>query len=240
MTTYPAGAGGEPRSLLADNRRLARQVRAAQRVTWFPLLVLSAVTFAAVPVYGLGGFVRSCRDQPGGGRVCSVYSSAALVYWPIALVLAYAAIGGFYLRRTRARGVGTRVFPYVAVGVVLAVVAGGALTWFVTHPPVGQYDLFGLHLAPGQGVGIFQLFSPAAAIGLALLVLAAVERSWALLLLGVGYVVFAFVPWYDLGWVITHPSPWASLPRLVIGGGVLLLAGLLFAARQRAWHRDTA
>jgi len=240
MTTYPAGADQEPHQLLADHRRLARQVRAAQRVTWFPLLVLAAVTFAAVPVYGLGGFVRTCRDQPGGGRVCAVYSSAALVYWPIALVLAYVAIAGFYLRRARARGVGTRVFPYVGVGIALAVVAGGALTWFVTHPPVGGYDLVGLHLAAGQGAWLFQLFSPGAAIGLALLVLALVERSWALFLLAVGYVVLAFVPLYDLGWVIARPSPWASLPRLVIGGSVLLLAGLLFAARQRAWRRDAA
>jgi len=144
------------------------------------------------------------------------------------------------VRRARARGVGTRVFPYVAVGVVLAVVAGGALTWFVTHPPVGAYDLLGLRLAPGQAAWIFSLVSPASAIGLALLVLARVERSWALLLLALGYVVFAFVPLYDLGWVIGRPSPWASLPRLVIGGTVLLLAGLVFGARQRARHRDAA
>jgi hypothetical protein len=233
------GASEEPRRLLADNRRLVRQVRTAQRATWFPLLVLAAVTFAAVPVYGLGGFVRSCRDQPGGGRICSVYSSAALVYWPIALVLAYVAIAVFYLRRTRARGVGTRVFPYAVVGIALAVVAGGALAWFVTHAPVGEYDLGGLHLGPGQGASLFQLFSPDA-IGLALLVLAGAERSWALFLLALGYVAFAFVPLSDLGWVISRPSPWASAPRLVIGGAVLLLAGLLFAARQRPWHRGAA
>jgi hypothetical protein len=240
MATYHPGASEEPRRLLADNRRLVRQVRTAQRATWFPLLVLAAVTFAAVPVYGLGGFVRSCRDQPGGGRICAVYSSAALVYWPIALVLAYVAIAAFYLRRARAHGVGTRVFPYAVVGIVLAVVAGAALAWFVTHPPLGGYDLLGLHLLPGRGASLFQLFSPAAAIGLALLVLAGVERSWALLLLAAGYVVFAFVPLYDLGWVIVRPSPWAAAPRLVIGGTVLLLAGLLFAAQQRPWHRDAA
>src|SRR6476620_3947910 len=174
MTTYPAGAGGEPHRLLADNRRLAREVRAAQRVTWFPLLVLAAVTFAAVPVYGLGGFARTCRDQPGGGRVCTVYSTAALVYWPIALVLAYVAIAGFYLRRNRARGVGTRVRPYVVAGIVLAVVTTGAATWVFTHPPVGAFHLFGLQLAPGQGAWLFQLFSPAVAVGLGLVALAAV------------------------------------------------------------------
>ena len=240
MTAYPPGTGEEPRSLLAENQRLARHVRAAQRATWFPLLVLATVTLAAVPVYGLGGFVRSCRDQPGGGRICSVYSTAALVYWPIALVLAYVAIAAFYVRRTRSRGVGTRVFPYALVGIAVALVAGGALTWFVTHPPVGESDILGLHLAPGQGAWLFQLFSPAAAIGLALFVLAGVERSWGLLLLAVGYVFFAFLPLSDLGWVISRPSPWASLPRLVIGGTVLLLAGLLFAARQRPRRRDSA
>ena len=39
--------------------------------------------------------------------VCTVYP-ALLVYWPTALVLAYAAIAAFYIRRSQARGVGTR------------------------------------------------------------------------------------------------------------------------------------
>jgi hypothetical protein len=161
----------------------------------------------------------------------------ALVYWPIALVLAYALIAGFYLRRARARGIGTRVLPYVVCGVLLAALTGGAAAWADTHPPVGEYDVLGLHLQPGQGAWLFQLLSPAAAIGLGLLVLAIVERSLALFVLAVGYVVFAFVPLYDLGWVIARPSPWAALPRLVIGGGVLLLAGILFARYQRPRHR---
>ena len=237
MTTPPSGTHEDPRRLLADSRRLARNVRAAQRATWFPLLVLAAVTFAAIPVYGLGGFARNCRSQPGGGLICTVYSTAALVYWPVALVLAYVAIAGFYLRRARSRGVGTRVLPYVACGVLIAAVTAGVAAWADTHPPLGQYVVLGLQLQSGW---IFQLFSPASAIGLGLLTLALVERSWAVFVLAVGYVVFAFVPLYDLGWVIAHPSPWAPLPRLVIGGGVLLLAGLLFAARQRSPHRGAA
>jgi len=240
MTTRPAGAGEEPQRLLADHQRLARQVRAAQRVTWFPLLVLAAVTFAAVPVYGLGGFARTCRDQPGGGRICTLYSTAALVYWPIALVLAYVAIAGFYLRRNRARGVGTRVLPYVVVGIVIAVVTGTAATWFFTHPPVRQYHLVLLDLGPGHGDLLFQLFSPTCAIGLGLVALAVVERSRALFFLALAYVAFAFVPGDDLGWVLTRPSPWGGSPRLVIGGTVLLLAGLLFAAGQRRSRRGTA
>jgi hypothetical protein len=234
MTTYPVGAGEDPHGLLADSRRLAGQVRTAQRATWFPLLVLAAVTFAAVPVYGLGGFDRNCRSQPGGGRICTLFSTSALVYWPIALVLAYAAIAVFSVHRARSRGIGTRVFPYVAVGTAVAVLTGGGAAWRAAHPPVGTYDVLGLHLVPGQGEWLFQLFSSASAIGLGLLALAAVERSWAVFLLAVAYVAFAFVPLYDLPWVIARPSPWAPLPRLVIGGGVLVLAGLLFAVRQRS------
>lgn len=92
-------------------------------------------------------------------------------------------------------------------------------------------------MGPGHGVSLVQPVSPAAAIGLALVVLARVERSGTLLLLAVGDLVLAFLPLSDLGWVIGHPSPWASLPRLVIGGTVLALAGLLFAARQGPWRR---
>src|SRR4051794_11686758 len=150
MATYPVGANPDPRRLLAENRRLTRQVRAAQRATWFPLLVLAAVTFIAVPVYGHGGFARNCATEPAGGRVCTVYSTTGLVYWPTALVLAYVAVAAFYLRRARARGVGTRVLPYTAVGIVLAVVTGGGATWFFTHPPA-------------QGDWLFQLLSAGSA-----------------------------------------------------------------------------
>jgi hypothetical protein len=225
VATYPVGADPDPRRLLAENRRLTRQVRAAQRATWFPLLVFAVVTFVAVPVYGLGGYARDCATEPGGGRVCTVYSPAGLVYWPIALVLGYVAVTAFYLRRARARGVGTRVLPYAAAGIVLAVVTGGAAAWFFTHPPA-------------QGGWLFQLLSATSAIGLGLLALAVVERSWVLAVLAVGYVVLAFLPYQDLGWVVPHPSPWDRAPRLVIGGGVLLLAGLLFALAQR--RRDDA
>jgi hypothetical protein len=186
VTTPTSGTDEDPRRLLADSRRLARDVRAAQRATWFPLLVLAAVTFAAIPVYGLGGFARNCRSQPGGGLICTVYSTAALVYWPVALVLAYVAIAGFYLRRARSRGIGTRVLPYVACGVLIAAVTGGVAAWADTHPPFGEYVVLGLHLQPGQGAWLFRVFSPASAIGLGLLALALVERSWAVFLLAVG------------------------------------------------------
>jgi predicted small integral membrane protein len=243
MTTQPAYAGGDPRQALWQAQELARGVRRAQRATWFPLLVFAAVTLAAIPVYRYGHFAKTCRSVPAptpgpGGRVCSIYSSTGYVYWPIALVLAYAAIAAFYLRRSRARGVGTRIRPYVVAGIVIAVALTAISLWEANHPPVDPRDFLGLHV--GQGFELVnRLASPACAIGLALLVLAWAERNRALLAVTVGYLVIVLVP-IDFGWVLTRPSPWVFLPRLVIDGGVLLLAGLGFAVAQRPAGRPAA
>jgi hypothetical protein len=241
VTTSSAGAEYGPQSLLADNRRLARQVRIAQRATWFPLLVFAAVTFAAVPVYRLGPRGMTCRPVPGagpGGRVCSVYSTAAFVYWPIALVLAYAVIAAFYVHRARNRGIGTRVYPYAVAGVVIALLLSGVAVWRALHPLTGGLGVLGLQLGPG-GYPLFSLLvSPATAIGLALLVLAYVERNRPLVAVAVGYLVVAYLVvgvWQPSarGWVLRGPSLWSFLPQLVTDGTVLLVAGLAFAATQR-------
>ena len=116
---------GPTRRLLAASRDLARRVRAAQRGAWFPLTLFGALTLLAIVVYRLGHRDLTCRSVPLGrltGRVCTVYTDAAFVYWPIALMLAYVAIIAFYVRRSSERGVGTPVRPYVVVGVVLALV----------------------------------------------------------------------------------------------------------------------
>jgi hypothetical protein len=218
MSTDPADAGGDPRQLLSRSRALARRVRAEQRAIWFPLLVFAGVTFAAIPVDRYGHRVLTCAAVPGG-RICSVYSSPAIVYWPVALVLAYVAIAAFSLRRARARGVGTRVLPYVVVGIVVAVVVTGAAVWVAHHPVAG---------APRP---LYRLIGPAAAIGLALLVLAWVERSLALFAVTVGYLVIVLVP-VNFGWVMRFPSQWFFLPHLVIYGSVLLLAGIGFALAE--------
>src|SRR5262249_20606523 len=107
MTTGTAYPADDPRRLLSSTRELALRVRKAQRATWFPLLVFAAVTLASIPVYRYGGHHLICVAVPGDGphgapgRVCTVYSNARFVYWPIALVLAYVAIAAFYIRRSR-------------------------------------------------------------------------------------------------------------------------------------------
>jgi hypothetical protein len=228
MTTETAYPEGDPRRLLSGTRELARRVRQAQRVTWFPLLVLAAVTFASIPVRRYGGHHPICVAPPGGppgirAGVCTVYSNAQFVYWPIALVLAYVAIAAFYIRRSRARGIETRVRPYAIAGIIIAAALTGAALW-EAHHPLGALNLIGPSGLP------FRLASPGAAIGLALLVLAWAERNRALLLLTLAYLAAVLVPSTFGG--VQHNPPWYSLP-LVFQGSVLLLGGIGFALAQR-------
>jgi hypothetical protein len=234
MANQPAAGEGGPRRELARSRGLARQVRRAQRATWFPLLVFAVLTFAAVLVTRTGhpSGVR-CRAVPQagpGGRVCIAHNSVTFVYWPIALVLAYVAIAAFYVHRSRARGIGTRIRPYVIAGIAIAVALTGVSIWAAHHGPlVGEYDVLGWHL---MGDDVYRLIGPACAIGLALLVLAAVERSLALLAITAVYLWVALAP-INFGWTVHGPSHWIFLPYLVIQGSVLLAAALGFAAAQR-------
>ena len=152
------------------------------------------------------------------------------MYWPIALVLTYVAIAAFYIRRSRARGVGTRVRPYVTAGIIVAALATGASLWWVHNPPTSQY---------GQllGIGVLgRLISPGAAIGVALLVLAWAERNRTLLLLTLAYLAVVLVP-ITFGPAQFDP-PWYSLPA-VSQGSVLLLGGIGFALAQRPLRSPT-
>jgi hypothetical protein len=222
MTTETAYPGDDPHRLLSNTRELARRVRKEQRATWFPLLVFAAVTFASIPVRRYSGHHLDCLAVPGG-RICRVYSDAEFVYWPIALVLAYVVIAAFYIRRSRARGVGTRVRPYAIAGIIVAVALTGVALWELHNPPVDQNPM-GLNGLPDR------LASPGAAIGLALLVLAWAERNRALLLLTLAYLAAVLVP-ITFG-LVQHDPPWYSYP-VVFQGSVLLLGGIGFALAQR-------
>jgi hypothetical protein len=142
-------------------------------------------------------------------------------------VLAYAAIAAFYVHRARRRGVGTRVRPYVITGVMIAVVATGISLWLVTHPGVIGYPSF----APPSFL-LFRLVSPQGAIGLALLVLAWVERNRALLVFGLVYLVIV-----DFGWILIPRSPWLFLASTA---AVLLLGSLGFAFAGRRAQRPAS
>jgi hypothetical protein len=221
MTTDAVGPGDDPGQLLSSTRDLARRVRRDQRATWFPLLVFAALTFASIPVRRYSGHHLDCVAVP---RVCTVYSDAEFVYWPVALVLAYMAIAVFYVRRSRARGVGTRVRPYAIAGIIVAVALTGVALWEAHHPPVNPVGPNGL---------LFRLATPAAAIGLALLVLAWAERNRALLAVTLAYLAAVLMP-VTFGWA-QHNPPWYLYPA-VFQGGVLLLGGIGFALAQRPFR----
>jgi hypothetical protein len=192
-----------------------------------PLLVLALVTFGAIPVYLLGRWHTSNCRPVDGGEVCKAWFPAGEFYWLVVVVVAYVVIAAGYLRVARARGVDARVLPYVLTGVVLALglfaaVAFGAGAWIASgeqalHP--SALDLF-----------LFRLFAPAGGMGLALLVLAWLERHVALLLFTLLYLAVVLVP-INFGWEAL--SQWQFVPMLVIGGGVLLLGSAGFALAQR-------
>jgi len=227
-SAYPGRAhtSDDPRGLLSTTRELTQRVRRAQRATWFPLLVLAAVTFASIPAYRYAGHHKfgTCAATSVRPVACVIYPQGEFVYWPFALVLAYAVIAVFYIRRSRARGIETRVRPYTVAGIIIAAALTAAMLWELRDPsaagPVGLHA-FGWRLA-----------TPTSAIGFALLVLARAERNRALLLIAVGYLVVVLVP-VDFGWTMDPLSPWYFVPRLVIDGGVLLLSGIGFALAQQ-------
>ena len=230
MTSDTIPAGGDPRRLLADARGLAHRVRLAQRVTWLPLLVLAVVTFGAIPAHRFGPMVvTNCRPEPGG-EICKVWEPAAQTYWLLAVVVGYVVIAGGYLRVARARGVDARVLPYAITGVGLAVVlfaaiAAGAGAWIVPDPQELMH--------PSTFVQVlFRLLTPLGGIGLALLVLAWLERHVALLLFALGYLVVVLVP-ITFGWGAHWGDEFEDAPMLVIAGGLLLLGSAAFAAAQR-------
>jgi hypothetical protein len=237
MTHETVPPSDSPYELLTSVRDLTRQVRIAQRATWFPLLVFAVTTLAAIPVDRYGPHHLACRatHEPGGaaGRVCMVVRPWSLAYWPTALVLAYAAIAGFYLYQSRRRGVGTRIRPYVVVGVVIAGLLAAASLWLAHHALLPGPLIFGL--AP-RTLWASQLATPAVAIGLALLVLAWVERNRALTWFGLGYLVVVLAPTMWLTRV-HHPGPWGFLPRLLTTAAVLLLGSLGFAVNWLTTQR---
>jgi hypothetical protein len=206
--------------------------------------VFAVVTFAAIPAYRSGPLRAVCVTPGAVPRIttCAQYSLAGFAYWPIALMLAYAAIAVFYIRRSQARGVGTRVRPYVIAGIILALTMTGAALWTLDHPLVAAQELPGLPEpfslpGPSSPLGPSSLLaSYSCAIGLALLVLSWAERNRALLVLALGYLAVVLVPVTFVS-VMGYRGWWVYQTPLVIDGSILLLGGIGFALAQRPWQR---
>jgi hypothetical protein len=230
MTTDSVPAGGDPRRLLSDVRALARRVRLDQRMTWAALLVLAVVTFAGIPFDWFGMKVHCVSDGS-----CEFARRGMLYYWPAALLLAYGIIAFCYLRAARARGVGARVLPYAITGAATTVVfpaAWLAVALYLANHPVPDHPM------PYWGFVLDRLVMPWGMIGVALLVLAWLERNVALLLFTLGYLamVLLVLP-MDNGFGPPHWGVRANMavPQLV-AGLILLLGAAGFAAARRR-HR---
>lgn len=226
---------GDPKDLLADTRALARRVRRAQRSTWFALLVLGVVVLAAIPFYRYGHYGPSHCQTSADGRinVCVPHSVLVLWYWPVALVAGYALIGATLARQARARGVGSRVRPYVIVGIVLAVVATLVTLWHLRYPL--SWAQFAVpYVGPTSPLvpQLNRLIGPTGVIGLALLVLARVQRSRALAVFGVVYL-YAVMISVHAARSIAVLSPWLFLPSLLWPGVLLLVGSGVFAVIER-------
>jgi hypothetical protein len=223
-----------PHELLAAVRDLTRQVRVAQRGTWFPLLVFATITLVAIPVYRYAPYLDlfgTCRSSPQY-TVCMAPNPTELGYWTVALMIAYAVIAGFYVRQSRRRGVGTPIRPYVVVGVALAVLMAAVSIWLTFHPlvplPADPFstDPVEIEVGPAAWLVYGLASSPTAVIGLALLVLAWVERHWALLAYSLVYLVIVVI----MGSQVIHStSRWFFLPHLLVPAAVLLLGAAAFA-----------
>ncbi|WP_412741725.1 hypothetical protein [Krasilnikovia sp. MM14-A1004] len=224
MTTESVPVGGDPRRLLSDVRALAHRVRRDQRMTWVALLVLAVVTLAGIPFDWFGMRVHCHADGS-----CDFARRGVLYYWPAALLLAYAAIAVCYVRTARARGLGARVLPYALTGAATTAVFTAAWVaaamYFPTHPHHFSY----------WWLVVDRLIAPWGMIGIALLVLARLERHPALLLFTLGYLAAVlFVLPMDEGWGPPHWGVRAqfAIPQLV-SGAVLLLGAAGFAAARR-------
>ncbi|MBO3737365.1 hypothetical protein [Actinoplanes flavus] len=215
---------GDPRRLLSEVRDLAHRVRRDQRVTWVALLVLAVVTFAAIPFDWFGMEVRCA---PTGE--CEFSRDGVLYYWPPALLMAYAAIAYAYRRVARSRGVEARVLPYAITGAALILVFLAAWVavrvYLADNPPPAE------PLAYGWMV-LDRLVAPWGIIGVALLVLARLERNTGLLLFTLGYLAVVLVP-IDFGWQAHQSVPAEFVPQQVINGLVLLLGAAGFALARR-------
>ncbi|AEV85673.1 hypothetical protein ACWT_4651 [Actinoplanes sp. SE50] len=231
MTAEPVPAGGDARRLLDDVKSLAHQVRVHQRLTWIALLILGLVTMVSIP-FDYYGMIVHCVAS-GDGQACRFERRGMLLYWPPALLLAYAAIAVSYVRAARERGLGARVMPYVVTGVALVVAF--LTSWVLFRVYLNGHPLPDPpHPMPWALLFLDRLISPWGTIGIALLVLARLERNLPLLGFTLVYLAVTLIP-IDFGWHMNSDTRTVWIPQQVIDGMLLLLgsAGFAWVARRQ-------
>ncbi|WP_327676558.1 hypothetical protein [Kitasatospora sp. NBC_00458] len=252
MTDASVPSSGAPHEVLASLGDLTRRVRAAQRGAWFPLLLFGVLTLGGILVDRLTFSVETvttCPAAPGTSDAalvsCTVAKHGSPAYWMVGFAVVYAATALYYVRGSRRRGVGTPVLPYVLAGAGLVSLVAATAFWgvrFGAEPPGVRLDFWGLHLDPRSGLTqlLERFVGDAAAVGLPLLVLARVERSRALLLFALAYLLLELAP-ISTGWTgIAPSSPWSGVPRLIVPGLFLLIGALGFARAQLPRQRGAS
>jgi hypothetical protein len=239
MTTDPQAAD-DPRSVLAATRELTRQVRREQQFGWLPLLMFAVITFAAIPFDRYSGdrIAGHCTVSRDGARAC--YSPGPVWYWVVAISLSYVAITAFYLYRSRRHGVGSPIWPYVIAGVILLALVTAWSLWTLADPSIVTRDL---HLGSSPPADVFaRIASPSGAIGLALILLAWIERS-VLLACITGVYLLAVLTAAGRHTIHSSPlepprlDPWGFLLHVLILGMILLIGSLAVVVSQRSTHR---
>ena len=162
--------------------------------------------------------------------------TAVSIYWLIALPVGFLGSGLWYWLRRRRRGIATSVVPFVLIGlafVVLGVLASPG-TEQTLHIGVTHWIAL---VAVGSGLSN-RGAGPLTVIGLGLLVLGYLERSWKLALFSLGYIGLALVAnLYDLGNLTARLGWYVGIHEtqlaVALAGIYLLVGGLAFGLLQR-------
>lgn len=228
----------EAAGLLGDMRRLRREARSARHAYWFPLVLFSLLTFAAVPLY-LPPHVsqRSASIVPSAGSSVPLLSGAPgfLVqnylgnYWLIALFGGLALTLLWYRRHARLVGLRTPARGYVTTVAVLTALA-------LVLPLLAQVPGLESLRMPLPGDLTVRGTVPFLIIAAGLWVLAWAERSIGLAVIASVYTAAALLAslydienvLYRIGWNVSPGVPNVLLPAIV-----LLIAGAITFVSQR-------
>lgn len=220
-------------------RKLRRGARSARHAYWFPLVLFSVLTFAAMPLY-----VPSNVPEGSAGAYQLAGSSAPLLsggagilvqdylgnYWLVALFGGLALTLLWYRRHARRVGLRTPSRGYV---VTVAVLTGLALVL----PLLAQIPGLGFLLIPLPGDITMRGTFPFLIIAAGLCVLAWAERSVGLVVIAAVYTGTALLAslydienvLYRLGWNVSPAPPNVLLPAIVL----LITGAIAFVAQRR-------
>ena len=232
---------------------LRRRTAVARLSSWLALLVAGVVVLAAMPFYDYlgarsnaagcttfaGGFICRTHLLSNGVLGMGLGSSApgffgnsspdATTYWVISILLGLCVVVGFYWFRLREIGSVGRIWPIVSVGLGALVLGVASRDWFSYVP--AEMTIRGM-----QAMLI---------IALGLIVLAVIERTWAMSLFVIGFMGLALLSclynvsnlFQRLGISSNWPINDQTLPNLILPGIYLLVGGAVFWALRHGKNR---